>query len=162
MDVGNITLLSLLDLSTAFDCVDREILFNRLRITYGLESAVIIWFESYLSNRTQSVHRDGRFSLRSAMRFGVPQGSVLGLLLFLLYTADIEKLIAHRGLSPYLYVDDTQMFIRCRSGNTHLIRDTTLSCISNIEEWMCSNRLKLNPAKNRVLMVYHTSETPSQ
>ena len=95
------------------------------------------------------------------MRLGVPHWSVLGPHVFLLYTADIEKLIAHRGLSPYLYADDTPMFICCRPGNTHLLRDITLSCISNIEEWMCSNRLKLNAAKNRVLVVCHRSETPS-
>ena len=71
--------------------------------------------------------------------------------MFLLYTADIEKLIAHRGLSPYLHADDTQMFICCRPGNTHLLRATTLSCISNIDEWMCSNRLKLNPANTEFL-----------
>ena len=109
------------------------ILLKQFRITYGLESTVINWFASYLSDRTQSVHLDSRFSARSTMRFGVPQGSVLGPLMFLLYTADIEKLIARPGLSPHLYADDTQMFICCRPGNTHLLRDTTLSFISNIE-----------------------------
>ena len=109
MNAGNITLLSLLDLSTAFDCVDHELLLNRLRITYRLESSVINWFASYLSDRTQIVHHDGRFSATSTMRFSVPHGSVLRQLMLLLYTADIEKLIAHRELSPYLYADDTQM-----------------------------------------------------
>ena len=150
MDAGNITLLSLLDLSAVFDCVYHEILLNWLRITYSLES-VINWFAFYLSHRTQSVHHDGRFSARSTMRFGVPQGSVLEPLMFLLYTADIENYITHRGLSPHLYADDTQMFICCRPGNTHLLHDTKLSCISNIEEWMCSNWLKLNPAKTEFL-----------
>ena len=134
MDASNITLLSLLDLSATFDCADHEILLNRLRITYGLESTVINWFASYLSDRTQSVHHDGRFLAKSTMQFGVPQGSILGPLMFLLYTADIAKLIVHRGLSPHLCADDTQMFIGCRPGNTHLLRDTTLSCISNNEE----------------------------
>ena len=161
MDAGDITLLSLLDLSAAFDCVDHEILLNRLRITYGLESTVINWFASYLSDRTQRVHRDGQFSARSTMRFGVPQGSVLGPLMFLLYTANIEHLMAHRGLSPRLYADDAQMFICCRPGNTHLLRDSTQSCITNIEEWMCSNLTKSKFSKNRVLVVDHTLETPS-
>ena len=71
--------------------------------------------------------------------------------MFLLYTADIEKLIEQCGLSPYLYADDTQMFIRCRLGNTHLLRDTTLSCIFHIEDWMSSNRLKLNSVKTEFL-----------
>ena len=147
MDAGNITLLSLLDLSAAFDCVDHEIFFNQLQITDDLESTVINWFVSYLSDRIQSVHHDGRFSARSTMPFGVSQGSVLGPLMFLLHTSDIEKLIAHRELSPHLFADDTQMLIFCHPGNTLLIRYTTLSCNSNIEKWMCSNRLKLNPAK---------------
>ena len=97
------------------------------------------------------MHHDGQFSAKSAMRFDVPRGSVLGLLMFLLYTADIAPLIEHRGLSPCLYADDIQMFICFRSSSTHLLRDTTLSCISNIEECMCSNRLKLNPAKTEFL-----------
>ena len=84
------------------------------------------------------------------MRFAVLQGSVLGHL-YSCSVVDIEKLIEHRGLSPYLYADDTQMFICCRPGNTHLFRDTTLSGILNIEAWMCSNRLKLNPAKTEFL-----------
>ena len=75
----------------------------------------------------------------------------LGSLMFLLYTADIEKLIEYRRLSPYLYADDSQMFIRCRLGNTHLLRGITLFCIANIKEWMCSNRLTLNPAKAEFL-----------
>ena len=85
------------------------------------------------------------------MRVGVQQWSVLGSFMFLLYTADIEKLMAYRGLPPYLYSDDTHMFISCCPRNTHLLRDTTLSCISNIEEWMYSNRLQLNPAKTEFL-----------
>ena len=78
LDTGNIAMLTLLDLSVAFDSVDHNTLLQRLRKSYGLSGKVIDWFTSYLSNRKQQVRTTTSGSVPSAVFFGVPQGSVLG------------------------------------------------------------------------------------
>ena len=87
-DSGHVSILSLLDLSAAFDTTDHDILINRLHITFGCSGTVLDWFTSYLSFLTQSV-LVGHASTPSALKCGVPQGSVLGPLLFTLYSTVI-------------------------------------------------------------------------
>ena len=88
LDSGNLVMLTLLDLSAAFDSVDHNTLLCRLRTSYGLRDACFDWFKSYLSGRTQYVRSTSTSSKPSEVQYGVPQGSVLGPILFLLYTAD--------------------------------------------------------------------------
>jgi len=107
LDSGNLALLSLLDLSAAFDTVDHDTLFRRLQTSYGLDGVVIKWFASYLSGRTQHVRTPTTTSLPSPVAYGVPQESVLGPIFFLLYVADLLKLIKRHWLSPHAYADDT-------------------------------------------------------
>ena len=86
-------LLSLLDLSAAFDFVDNDILLARLRQSYGFDSSVYDWLSSYLSERSQHVRSSGKSTASQTITYGVPQGSVLGPLLFVPYTADIGRII---------------------------------------------------------------------
>jgi len=102
VDVGNISVLTLLDLSAAFDTVDHDILLYRLEVSYGLGGAVLSWFWSYLDSRTQSVCCGSSTSEPAPVMFGVPKGSVRGPILFLLYTADLLKLI-ERHTVTYIY-----------------------------------------------------------
>ena len=101
LDSGNIAILSLLDLSAAFDSVDHDTLLTRLHLTYGCTGAVLNWFKSYLTGRTQSVRCSSSSSKYLSVMFGVPQGSVLGPIIFILYVADLILLIRRHQLVPH-------------------------------------------------------------
>ena len=103
---GRVSILSLLDLSAAFDTIDHNILIARLRSTFGFSGKVLDWFISYLSCRTQSVFV-GHESTPSVLKCGRPQGSVLGPLLFTLYTHPLHTVIYQSGLSYHFFADDS-------------------------------------------------------
>ena len=96
------TLIGLLDLSSAFDCVDHSLLLQRLERTFGLSGMVLRWLTSYITSRSQQVAFCSQLSSTQSVQFGVPQGSDLGLLLFVLYTADLSRVVANHGLISML------------------------------------------------------------
>jgi len=104
LDSGDLAMLTLLDLSPAFDTVDHYILLKRLNISYVISHSVLGWLTSYmyLSNRTQFVQLNGSCPKSSVVTCGVPQGSVLGPILFLLYTADLTGLVDAHNLQVHL------------------------------------------------------------
>ena len=81
----------------------------------------------------------------------MPQGSVLGLFLFLLYVADLLQLVKHHGLHPHCYADDTQLCSFCDPSHVDTLREHLSVCIDKVFSWMMSNRLQLNPSKTEVL-----------
>ena len=85
IDDGNVTLLTLLDLSAAFDTIDHTILLERLKISFGIDGVVLDWIRSYLSDRKQKVKVNNDISSEIPVKYGVPQGSVLGPLHFSMY-----------------------------------------------------------------------------
>ena len=141
--------MALLELSAAFDCVDHDILLSRLNITYGIGNTVHSLMSSYLSGRTQSV--DGASSRAETMQYDVPQGSVLGPLLFLLYTADLDAIVTNHGLISHFYADDLQLYLYCNPDQIQHLRIVTIECNMDIDSRMKSNRLPLNPAKTEFL-----------
>ena len=100
VDRGDFDALVLFDLSAAFDTVDHEILIQRLQSTYSIHGSVLQWFRSYLLGRTQHVRRGSVRSSAVHLVCGVPQGSAISPILFILYTADLVVLIESLGLSP--------------------------------------------------------------
>ena len=102
MDDGRVTALTLLDLSAAFDTIDHAILLGRLGDWFGMGGKALDWFKSYLIGRSQRIKLGNCLSSKSDLCFGVPQGSVLGHLLFKLYTTPLGSLILEHGIDRSL------------------------------------------------------------
>ena len=151
IDSGDLSALILLHLSAAFDTVDHEILLRRLDTSFLVSGTALHWFESYLSNRRQHVRVGSTSSLSTRMVCGVPQGSVLGAILFLIYGGDLQQIIEKHGLRPHLYADDSQIYGSCRPSACLELQTRISACIDDVADWMCSNRLQLNSAKTEIL-----------
>ena len=146
-----ITLLGLLDLSAAFDTVDHQILFDRLLYEYGLDGLVLGWFKSYLTDRSICVHYNGLTSETIPILYGVPQGSVLGPVIFILYVAGVINIARAHGFNAHSYADDLQIYDHSQQSSCTSLVVRMSTCILEINEWMASNRLKLNPTKTEVI-----------
>jgi len=148
---GDLAVLTLLDLSADFEPVDHSTLLRRLRTSYGFGDSVFAWFASYLDGHTQHVCCGSSNSHPAVVKFGVPLGSVLGPILFLLYTVDLLRLIELHNLHPHLYTDDAQIYGFCRPGATAQLQDHMTACVDDVALWMQSNRLQLITTKTEVL-----------
>ena len=111
LDQNKSVILLLLDLSAAFDTVDHAILIPRLWNRFGVKETAFAWFKSYLTSRQQFVKVEEDMSSKRPLLRGVPQGSVLGPLLYLIYTTPIADIIKKPNLLYHLYADDTQLYI---------------------------------------------------
>ena len=106
------------------------------------------WFKSYLSDHTQCNKIGSVLSEARKLKFGVPQGSVLGPILFSLYTTPLSKVISkHPDVKFHFYADDTQLFIHLKHKNAKIVFDRLGKCLENVELWLCANKLKLNADK---------------
>ena len=163
MDDHKASLVVFLDLSAVFDTIDHTILVNRLRNDYGLSGKALDWLESYLTDRYQSVHIKDNSSEYTKLNFGVPQGSVLGPLLFSYYTKPIRAIAAKHNLKIHLYADDTQLYVSFRfSSYTEAIAALCRveACINEIQTWMKNNKLQLNADKTEYLIVASPNVLP--
>ena len=109
LDNGDVSALVLLDLSAAFDTIDHQILIRRLQSVFGLSGSVLDWVKSYLNERTQTVVVSDSYSDPSLLEFCVPQGSVLGPVLFVMYTQPLSSVIDSSSVLHVVYADDTQL-----------------------------------------------------
>ena len=109
LDNDNISVLLLLDLSAAFDTLDHQILLSHLNSVFGIQSTALQWFHSYLSDRYQSISVSNSSSSPSQLMYSVSQGSVLGPILFVLYTTPLSNIIANHSVNHQLFADDTQL-----------------------------------------------------
>ena len=129
----------------AFDTVDHALLLSKLQQCYGICEKVYDWISSYLKDCSQTVHYQSSNSTRRVLKCGVPQGSVLGPVLFLLYTGEINHVIDQYNLRSQCYADDCQVHSSCQPDKKDELIKSTLICIEGLSQWMASNRLKLNP-----------------
>ena len=157
LDEGNTPFCLFLDLSKAFDTLDHSILLNKLS-HYGVPNANLKWFDNYLSNRKQYVEIDGVKSQVKNVSMGVPQGSILGPLLFIIYMNDIST--ASKIFNVILYADDTSLASVLNAFNlgrepisTHINQE-----LDKINTWLMSNKLSLNVEKTKY-MIFRYSQS---
>ena len=148
-----VSALVLLDLSSAFDTVDHDILLHRLSLNFGITGSALSLLSSYLTHRTQSVKIDSHISPPSSLTCGVPQGSVLGPLLFTLYTTPLSYLLAESKLSFHFCADDTQLYISFSANACQEALLALSKTLDDIHLWLSRNHLHLNPSKTEFLLV---------
>ena len=139
-----------LDFAKAFDTVNHDILIEKLNY-YGIKGNALAWFKSYLCNRAQYTQIGETLSDIGYIKHGVPQGSVLGPLLFLLYINDITE--SSKILQFYLFADDTTIFY---SDKTNPETESLLNIeLSKVSDWLAANKLSLNVGKSNFLHFHH-------
>lgn len=144
------SLLILLDLSAAFDTIDHNLLLKDLEDT-GINGRALLLLESYVKHRHQKVALKDSTSNPLELRFGVPQGSVLGPVLFSLYSSKLSKIMAAHGVNYHLYADDTQIYIPI--SDITASKSKINSIMSDIKLWMNERKLKLNEGKTEVILI---------
>lgn len=147
------TILLLLDLSAAFDTVDLQKLLNILEHEFGIKNTALKWFKSYLTGRTQRVRINGSISESVDVLYGVPQGSVLGPILFNIYIRSLYSVIDAAGFSTSGYADDSnakQTFPICFQYD--IITQQLPKLMDQITNWMNSFFLKINPDKTEIIL----------
>ena len=164
IDEGDACALLLLDMSSAFDTIDHQRLLHRLENRFGVTGGALRWFTEYLTDRSQVVIIDGASSSSSQLEFGVPQGSILGPILFTSYATPISDVVdKHDAVDGHQFSDDQQLRIRFRATGVQMqlskqLAVTSLSsCLQDLEHLLLELRLMENASKRELLVT--TSRT---
>ena len=142
LDSNNLTCGVFIDLQKAVDTVNHDILLHKLN-HYGVRGVANNWFRSYLSNRQQFVYINGFHSSYKTMHYGVPQGSVLGPLLFLIYINDLHK--ALKFCMTHHFADDTNLLYSSSSIKK-------IQKYVNLRKWLKANKISLNASKTEIII----------
>ena len=153
VDQRKIAVLVLLDVSAAFDTVDHQILLHRLQSRFGITGVVLDRFTSYLTGRRQCVTINSTRSNPKLLKCIVPQGSVLGPLLFLVYVSPLGNVIRKHGLDFHFFADDIQLYLAFDANAGGSLSDAlsaVLAAITDIKDWLHRNLLKFNVSKTKL------------
>ena len=147
---ANIYIYIYIDLSKAFDTLDHEILLKKLSY-YGVVGVALTLFKEYLTERFQYVQFNDSCSSKMNFKTGVPQGSILRRLFFLIYINDLPEI--SRQIKMVVYADDTTLY--CNLGD--LTEDIINTELTKVSEWLAANKLSLNVEKTKYI-VFHTPQ----
>ena len=153
LNKGNISVLALLDFSSAFDTIDHTILVHRLHTDFGFTDTVLQWFSSYLTDRTHYVSLCNHCSDFAPVHSGVPQGSVLGPMLFTMYIKPLSAIIDSHSIIHNSFADDLQLQMSAPPDRISELLHSMQSCISDVKAWATANMLKLNDSKTELMLV---------
>ena len=154
-------MLVLLDLSAAFDTIDKHILVERLKSHFGVKGIALKWLTSCMSDRFMSVAVDNNCLYPQPVSFGVPQRFVLGPILFTMYTLPLSDILNEFDFGFRLYADDTQIYLPLDIKSDAPFEKVEM-CLSKIKSWMIMNKLRLNENKTEVLFITTRSLTEQQ
>jgi len=146
-----VVLMAMLDLSAAFDTVDHSIAINSLS-SLGVSGVALKWFASYLQDHSQVVQIKRQRSANQPLNTGVPQGSVLGPVLFSLYTKSITDLLRRHDVQYHLYADDSQIYVTTTIDELDNAQRKLEECLAAVQQWMVDHSLKLNPDKTEFIV----------
>ena len=155
LDKGRGVALVLLDLSAAFDTINPDGVINTLEQHIGVKGVALSWFRNYLNKRNQRIRIGMTVSKPATLSRGVPQGSVLGPVLFTTYTIPIAAICKRHGVKYHIYADDTQLYIMFDPsipGDREHALEKLKKCIQEIRAWMLIHELKLNDDKTEFII----------
>uniref|UniRef100_A0A8C6PXI0 Reverse transcriptase domain-containing protein n=1 Tax=Nothobranchius furzeri TaxID=105023 RepID=A0A8C6PXI0_NOTFU len=139
----------MLDLSAAFDTVDHDILLSHLENLVGIKGSALDWFRSYFYNRSIRVRMDDCSAPSAALPWDVPQGSILGPLLFSIYILPLGLIFRKFNINFHLYADDCQIYVPLK---TFASIQPLLDCLSEVKDWLAANFLLLNDFKTKFIV----------
>jgi len=154
IDQGRIGAHVLLDMSTAFDTVDHQLLLRILQHRFSIHDSALAWFTSCLSDQSQTVHVNNSISRIVNLSCGMPQESQessLGPKAFIAYTEDVDNVFSAHHLGHHSYADDVQSYIHTVPSDAVTIGPQLQQCISDVADWCGSRRLQLNAAKTELM-----------
>ena len=156
LDKGKSIMLVLLDLSSAFDTIDHDILIDRMQKEFGVTGSAIDLLTSYLKDLTTRVCVLGEYSKDHVLRYGVPQGSTAGPPIFTAYAQPVANIIRRFQIGYHIYADDTQLYVSFDPKSEEDIataKSRLTNCIAKIRSWMLANKLKLNDSKTELFLI---------
>ena len=143
----------MLDFSAAFDSIDHPILVHRLHTELGFTDTVLLWFSSYLTDRTHYVSLSNNCSGITPVHSGVPHGSVLGPILFTMYIKPLSASIDSHSIIHHSFAVDLQLQMSAPTDRISELHHSMQSCISDVKAWAAANILKLNDNKTELMLV---------